>query len=265
MASAWVSDELDVRNALFADHMFLEYLPVVALQEGDRCVGSEALIRWQRNGKVIPPLQFIPLIEGTPTSGLLTYWVIDRVGTELGSWMLENPQAHVAVNVPPEVLGRGGLLYACYKAKLLDVRRRIVLEITERGAPDHLGLEELRAFAAEHILIGMDDVDIEHCNLLVFARAPVDLIKLDRSLVERIDAPQEQALRDDLGRMVAMQRQEFVAEGVERHTQADILKQLGVQYAQGWLYSRPLTASAFRAWYAAWGTVEGEDPLPSPA
>lgn len=248
MANTPEVSELDIRHALFAGEMFLEYLPVVALLEGDRCVGCEALIRWYRDGKVIPPLRFIPRIEGTPTSGLLTYWVIDRMGSELGSWMLERPQAHVAVNVPPEVLGRGGLLYACYKANLLDVRRRIVLEITERGEPDRLGLEELRAFASEHILIGMDDVDIEQCNLLMFARSPVDLIKLDRSLVARIDAPDEDALRDDLRRMVALQRQQFVAEGVERQEQADVLRDLGIQFAQGWLYSRPLSAERFKDW-----------------
>ena len=137
-----------VHDAIFAGELFLEYLPTVRLSDGC-CVGCEALVRWRRGDRVIPPMDFIPIIEDTPVSGLLTYWVIDPMGKEMGQWMRDCTDVNIAVNVPPEVLGRGGIEYAGYKANLLSVRNRVVLEITERGAPDRLGLEELKAIAGK--------------------------------------------------------------------------------------------------------------------
>jgi hypothetical protein len=66
--------EADVREGLLRDEFFLEYMPVVSLVER-KCMGTEALIRWRRPTGVVPPGLFIPLIEGTPVSGLVTYWV----------------------------------------------------------------------------------------------------------------------------------------------------------------------------------------------
>ncbi|QDA57151.1 EAL domain-containing protein [Thermomonas aquatica] len=245
-------DPMDVRRAIFAGELFLEYLPMVDLQAGDRCIGCEALVRWRRAGAVVPPLAFIPAIENTPVSGLLTYWVIDRMASELGDWLRAHEDVHVAINVPPEILGRGGLEYAAYKANLLKVRSRLLLEITERGAPDHLGLQELRAIAQDdEVLIAMDDIGIDGGSMLAFARTPVDVLKLDRSVIARIGSAGDGVTVEELASLVKVGRQRFVAEGVEHAGQADALRAIGVQWAQGWLYSPPLPAEAFIAWHAA--------------
>src|SRR5262249_28529742 len=70
-----------IRAGLTQGEFFLEYLPTVTLAE-ERCVGGEALARWRRASGVVPPGKFIPLIEETPVSGLLTYWVIETVTKE---------------------------------------------------------------------------------------------------------------------------------------------------------------------------------------
>lgn len=101
----------------------------------------------------------------------------------------------MAVNVPPEVLGRGGVEYAGYKAKLLSVRSRIVLEITERGAPDRLGLQELKEIAGRDVMIAMDDVAVDENNLLVLSRVPVDVIKVDRDFCGQRGATRRRAFR----------------------------------------------------------------------
>ncbi|MGB0841905.1 MAG: EAL domain-containing protein, partial [Pseudoalteromonas shioyasakiensis] len=62
----------EIEAALDNNEFFLEYLPTIRLSD-NRCVGAEALIRWQRNDKVVPPLEFIPLIEGSVLSGMITY------------------------------------------------------------------------------------------------------------------------------------------------------------------------------------------------
>lgn len=238
-----------VHEALFAGDLFLEYLPVVRLSDG-QCMGCEALVRWRRGDTVIPPMDFIPIIENTPVSGLLTYWVIDTMGHEMGDWMRRCPDVRIAVNVPPEVLGRGGIEYAGYKANLMSVRNRVVLEITERGAPDRLGLEELREIAGSDVMIAMDDVAVDENNLLVLSRVPVDVIKVDRGFVARIGKPEGDEAIHRLEALIRIGRHLVVAEGVEHPEQARRLRDIGVQFAQGWLFSEPLPAQAMMDWHA---------------
>ena len=126
---------------------FLVYLPTVSLHDG-RCVGAEALIRWRRPGNVVvDPEHFIPLTDQTPLSGAITYWVIDTVADEIGDWLGANEDAHISINVPPEILGRGGLDYAATKSGLRAHVKQVILEITERGVPDQLGLDALNSIA----------------------------------------------------------------------------------------------------------------------
>src|SRR3954469_15828787 len=97
-----------MRSGLARGEFFLEYLPTVSLADG-RCTGAEALARWRRPTGVVRPDDFIPLIEGTPLSGVLTYWVFETVAQELGDWLRAHKEASIGINVPPEILGRGGL------------------------------------------------------------------------------------------------------------------------------------------------------------
>lgn len=239
-----------VHAAILRDELFLEYLPTMALQEGGRCVGCEALVRWRRGEEIIYPADFVPLIEETPLSGTLTYWVFDTVARELGDWLREHHHAYVAINIPPEVLGRGALEYVSRKANLFEIRKQIVLEITERGFPDRLGIEELEGLVREHRLIAMDDVDLDETNFIVLSRQPVPIIKLDRKFVENITDADSAALRQIAG-FVQLQNHYVVAEGVQTPEQERLLKEAGVQYVQGWLYSRPVSAEGFQAFYAS--------------
>jgi sensor c-di-GMP phosphodiesterase-like protein len=83
-------DTAALRNALVQGEFYLEYLPTIALADG-RCIGGEELIRWRRPTRIVPPSEFIPLVENTPLSGLLTYWVIETVAAELGDWLRPIP------------------------------------------------------------------------------------------------------------------------------------------------------------------------------
>src|SRR5580765_7351332 len=135
-----------IRSGLDGGEFFLEYLPTISLDDS-HCVGAEALIRWRRPSGIAPPHDFIPVAENTPLSGLITYWVVETVGEELGEWLRAHDDVHVSINVPPEVLGRGGLEYAATKAGLNDLITKIVWEVTERGIPDKLGVEALERAA----------------------------------------------------------------------------------------------------------------------
>lgn len=240
----------EMRAALDRGELFLEYLPTVTLRSG-RCIGAEALVRWKRNRTVLPAAAFIPYIENTPLSGTLTYWVLDTVAAELGEWLRAHPRAHVSVNVPPEILGRGGLAYVAARTGLKAQVDQIVLEITERGVPDRLGLDALNLMAGQGVRLALDDVMMSGANLALLTRCNFSMIKLDRQIIAQLEpnkpAPEWLGGLESLLHRTAVQ---VVAEGIESHHQVQTLVNIGVQMGQGHFYSTNLTARGLMELYA---------------
>lgn len=227
----------------------LHYLPTMRLADR-RCVGAEALIRWRRDGALVMPDEFIPRVERTGLVGLITYWVIDTLAVQMRDWLLAHPQAHLSINVPPDVLGRGGIEYVGARAGLADLREQIVLEVTERGVPDAQGVEALDHMARGGVRIALDDVRMDGANLALLARCRFHYIKLDAPLVAGLAAePQPPWLRS-LRALLAQAPLQVVAEGVETDAQAALLADAGIALGQGHLFSPALPAAAFREFHA---------------
>ncbi|MBE2258829.1 MAG: EAL domain-containing protein [Candidatus Accumulibacter sp.] len=245
------SPELNaIHQGLQAGEFFVEYLPLVSLNDR-ACLGGEALTRWRRPaGEIILPGQFIPLIENTPLSGVLTYWLIDTLAVEVGAWLSAHPEARLSFNVPPEILGRGGLEYAAAKSGLSALRTQIVLEVTERGIPDQLGLMALNTMYQGGIRLALDDVTMTGANLALISRCDFHIIKIDRTLTAQITAecPHPDWLRSLAGLLHAADLT-VIAEGIETPVQFEALAAAGVQLGQGYLFSRPLAAGEFIAYY----------------
>ncbi len=242
----------DIRSAFDRGEFFLEYQPIVSLQDG-RCLGAEALTRWQRpGGAAVDAIQFMPSTDRTPLSGLITYWVIDTVAKELGAWLDAHPEAAIAINIPPEILGRGGLEYAAVKSGLRARSRQLILEITERGIPDQLGLDALNAIPGTGARIALDDTTLSGANLALLMRCHFDFVKIDHTLVHQLGpggvAPRP-AWLDGLTALLGMTSLQIVAEGIESAEQAQVLKTAGVQWGQGRFLSPPLRADAFQRYY----------------
>jgi sensor c-di-GMP phosphodiesterase-like protein len=234
-----------IRAGLDRNEFFLEYLPIVSL-EPERCVGAEALLRWQRSTGVVFPDDFVRLVENTPLSGLLTYWVIDRVAAEMGDWLRKHDGVEMHINVPPEILGRGGLEYAAQKSGLYDVRHKLVLEITERGVPDQLGLHAIDLAARQGVRVALDDVRIDPASVMVLSRCNAQIIKIDKSVL--LDNGVEGAMprwAEALSVLLKTTDLEVIAEGVETAEQLAMLKTAGVRRVQGHYFSHPLRAAAF--------------------
>lgn len=233
---------------LNAGEFFLEYLPTVALADG-RCVGAEALIRWRRPSGVVAPHEFIPLADNTPLSGLITYWVMETAATELGDWLRAHPDVHLGINVPPEILGRGGLEYAARKSGLKDLAAQLVLEVTERGVPDKLGTEALAAVSRYGVKVALDDVDVSGANMIVLSRCHVEIIKLDKSLIEQIGPGDPPEWLTTLSALLRTSNLQVIAEGVESARQCEALRAAGIKMGQGYYFSRPLPAERFKAFF----------------
>lgn len=227
---------------------FLEYLPIIDLDSA-RCVGAEALVRWQRPTGVMLPDDFIPLIENTPLSGLITYWVIDQVAKELGDWLRVQSGVEMHINVPPEILGRGGLEYAAQKSGLNDVKDKIVLEITERGVPDQMGLDALDYAARQGVRIALDDVRISPANVMILSRCNAQIIKVDKSVLQDVGSGHTPPWAEALAVLLKTTDIEVIVEGVETAAQLAVLKAAGVRRVQGYYFSPALRADLFLRYF----------------
>lgn len=243
----------EIKSGLKNNEFFLEYLPTIQL-ENNRCIGGEALIRWRRSGETILPMHFIPLVENTPVSGHLTYWVIETVAQEMGPLLRANDDIHISINVPPELLGRGGLEYAAEKCGLMDVLNKLIVEVTERGVPDKLGLDALQDAlqyaAGSRVRVALDDFGINDMNLVLLSRVNVDIIKVDKSFTDQMmekDWSDEKIKK--LSIFLRATDHTIIVEGVESQIQVDILKEAGVKLVQGWYFSQSLPANEFETYF----------------
>ena len=242
-------DTAAIRSGIEGGEFFLEYLPIVALATG-RCIGCEALARWRRPMGVVMPEEFLPLVEGSPLSGLLTYWVVETVARELGDFLRSQEDIVVGINVPPEILGRGGLAYAMNRAGLDDCAGKLIFEISEHGLPDELGVEALNLAQEAGIRIALDDSSLRGGNLVVLSRiSGTDMVKIDKKVIDRLSA--DSGWWPSLATLAATSSAPLVAEGVETATQATALRLAGVPFAQGFLFSRPLPAAELREFFLA--------------
>jgi sensor c-di-GMP phosphodiesterase-like protein len=244
---------------------FLKYQPIVSLQDG-RCLGAEALIRWKRpDGSTMDAGAFMPAVDRTPLSGIITYWVIDTVAVELNEWLDANPEANIAINIPPEILGRGGLDYAAKKSGLRARAGQLILEITERGVPDQQGLDALNRVPETGARVALDDTMLSGANLALLMRCRFDFVKVDQSLVQQIDGDVGQrrpSWLDGLAALLASTSLQIVAEGVETPSQAEVLKNAGVQWGQGHLLAEPLALDEFVRYYAQTpGSRQAGEPI----
>ncbi len=248
---AVIPDFDTIQRAFQANEFFLVFQPIVGLHDR-RCVGAEALIRWQHSGATVMDAgAFIPQAENTPLSGTITYWVMDTVASQLGAWLAANPEALVGINVPPEILGRGGLEYVARKSGLAAFARQLILEITERGVPDQLGLDALNSIPTTGARVALDDTTLSGANLALLTRCHFDFVKIDHSLVAQLNGAAERPQwLDGLAALLGTAPLQVIAEGVERESQAASLGEAGVQLAQGYLFSPPLPADEFMRYYA---------------
>jgi sensor c-di-GMP phosphodiesterase-like protein len=246
-----VIDADAIRAGLNNGEFFVEYLPTIDLDSG-RCVGAEALSRWRRDSGVVNPFEVADLTQDIALSGRIAYWVIETVARDLGDWLRAHRDVHIGVNVPPEIMGRGGLEHAVANAGLMDVLDRIIVEITERGVPDAIGVDALNRMRSVGVRVALDDVGVSDANLVVLSRVNVDIIKLPKTFVDCL--LDEASASEHLAGLRALMRAtniQVIAEGVETERQVEILKEAGVKMIQGWCFSPPLPAEMFKAYFAA--------------
>ncbi len=239
--------ENDLRHALERGEFLLHYQPILSLRSGEaRAV--EALVRWRRPGHALaPPGQFIAVAERTGLIVPLGRWVLEEACSQVGAWSERLPQAEALslnVNISARQL-RSPEFTADVEAALAASGLspgRLVLEITESfmiadGDPAITRVGELRGLGAR---VAIDDFGTGYSSLSYLRELAVDELKIDRRFIEGLAYGSREATV--VGAIVAMSQELGIvpiAEGVERPEQADILRELGCNWAQGHHFSPP--------------------------
>ncbi|MEU3608163.1 EAL domain-containing protein [Streptomyces sp. NPDC035033] len=238
-------------TALERGEFFIEYQPLVHLDDGS-VHGAEALVRWSHpQHGVLGPDRFIPLAEDTGLIVPLGRWVLQEAVRQARSWQVPGPgpggPLRVNVNLSPTQLHHPRLV-----ADTVDVLERaglepgaLCLEVTESaliGADEDL-LKPLRQLAEMGVDIALDDFGTGYSNLANLRRLPVSVLKLDRSFTRGMQQhpvdPVDLKIVEGIVSLAHSLELAVTVEGVETAAQAERLREIGCDTAQGWYYARP--------------------------
>jgi len=266
-ASARLGLRNDLRHALQTPRhaaqqpLLLHYQPQVDAH--GRLLGVEALVRWQHPARgLIPPGAFIAEAEASGLIVPLGNWVLEEAAHCLRRWQATQPWAgalSMAVNVSPRQFREPDFV-----ARIEDVLARtgidalsLELELTESVVADDLEatLEKMELLRRHGVRFALDDFGTGYSSLAYLKRLPIDTLKIDRSFVMDIDAPQRSrpgkrpaVLIDAIVAMAHQLDLRVLAEGVETETQLARLAHAGCDIFQGYHFSRPLPEAALCAW-----------------
>lgn len=237
--------ETAMRMALEKQAFTLHYQPQVDIASG-RTVGVEALIRWRRNGQLVPPGEFISLAEDTGLIVPMGQWMIATACREiLGACRELDLELRLAVNISAREIVSPSFLDDL--RRILDTTgmppRWLELEITESIAMHDITKTAalLKNVSELGMTIAIDDFGTGHSSLAYLKQLPVDYLKIDRTFVR--DTPGDKEDSAIVRTIITMSRTldvRVIAEGVETEEQLDFLRQEGCDLAQGYHLSKPI-------------------------
>ena len=244
-SAARQSLELDLKNAIANDELFLLYQPVFHLEDGT-LRGVEALLRWQHpEHGVVPPDQFIPIAEETGLIIEIGRWVAEQACRQASRWQARGVQMVMAINVSGRQLDEEGFV-----TEIADILDRtdlepasVVLEITETALMGDPGaaaarLEELKRLG---VRIGIDDFGTGYSSLAYLRQFPVDSLKIDRTFIAAIGSSGDaSALIKTFVQLGNTLHLTTLGEGIENQEQLAELRRVGCDLGQGFLLARPL-------------------------
>jgi diguanylate cyclase (GGDEF)-like protein/PAS domain S-box-containing protein len=248
----------NVRLALEHREFVLHYQPKVNMRTGE-VIGAEALIRWQHPVKgLVPPLDFLPAIEGQAVSIDLGEWVINTALSQISQWQSMGINLPVSVNISAYQIQQANFTH----------RLAVLLAAHPEVSPSSLELEILETSALHDtsqvsdtmnachelgVCFALDDFGTGYSSLTYLKRLPAHMIKIDQSFVRDMleDADDLAIIEGVVGLAKAFQRN-VIAEGVETVSHGVALLELGCELAQGYGIAKPMPAADIPEWQASW-------------
>lgn len=235
------------------DQLSLVFQPRLEVSTG-RIVTVEALLRWQHPVLgPISPAEFIPLAEKTALIRTLSLWVLRHAVEQARLWQRNGYAFKVAMNVSAIDLANSHFSDALFEQLAISGLDpgRFELEFTESALCDNpeLTRQQLERLRALNIDIAIDDFGTGYSNWTYLRQLPATTVKLDKSLVENVDANEkDRRLVEAIVDLARRLGYRVVAEGAETEDVYEILCQLGCHEVQGYLIARPMTVSALEHW-----------------
>jgi sensor c-di-GMP phosphodiesterase-like protein len=231
-------------------HEFIVYYQPIVDLKTEKCIGAEALLRWKRpDGTNVSPDFFIPIAEESGLIRPITDQLIYAVIKDLKNLLIANRHLHIAVNLCADDIKTGRVLPVLEAAmKNSGVEpQQIWLEATERGFMDIEAARKTITRARElGYIVAIDDFGTGYSSLSYLQGFPLDTLKIDKSFVDTIGT--DSATSSVTPHIISMAKTfnlKIIAEGVERKEQAEYLLEHGVEYGQGWLFAKAMSAVDF--------------------
>jgi diguanylate cyclase (GGDEF)-like protein len=248
-----VDTEKALTEAVLRDEFVLAFQPQMSLVTGE-IAGAEALLRWNhpRDGLRLPGT-FIPVAERTGLIAEIGEWVVAEVASTLGGWCRDGFDGRVAFNISPRQVDRPDFFVRLRQA-FTDAAVPLSmteLEFTESAAMEVSAsvLEEIAALRSEGARIAIDDFGTGYSNLARLRAMPLDRVKLDPSLIADIESNEKaRVIVQAVIHLIKGVDCEIVAEAVETVAQADMLRAMGCDTVQGYVFAPPMLEQEFLAW-----------------
>jgi diguanylate cyclase (GGDEF)-like protein len=248
-----VETEKALSEAVQRNEFVLAFQPQMSLVTGE-VAGAEALLRWKhpRDG-LRHPASFIPVAERTGLIAEIGDWVVGEVATTLAAWHRNGFAGRLAFNISPRQVERPDF-FLRLRQSFADAGvplSMIELEFTESAAMEVSAavLDEIAALRADGARIAIDDFGTGYSNLARLRSMPLDRVKLDPSLIAEIDTSEKaRVIVQAVVQLIKGVECEVVAEAVETVAQADILRAMGCDTVQGYVFSEPMFEQDFIAW-----------------
>ena len=246
----------DLRGALTAQQFEVHYQPIIDLANG-RIVKAEALLRWQhpRRG-MVSPAEFIPLAEDLGVIDEIGQWVFEQAMNTARQWQADDAgtQVQISVNVSPLQFLTGDCNeWIKYPDQHGLPSESLSLEITEGMLLDDRPavVSALHALRDAGIQISIDDFGTGYSAMAYLKKFKIDYLKIDRSLVSDIATNEtDLAIAEAITVMAHKLGIKVIAEGIETLEQCKLLSQAGCDFAQGYLFARPMPQNEFRVFAA---------------
>jgi diguanylate cyclase (GGDEF)-like protein len=248
-----IDTEKALTEAVQRGEFVLAFQPQMSLVTGE-LAGAEALLRWNhpREGLRLPN-SFIPVAERTGLIAEIGEWVVGEVAATLGNWIRQGFDGRLAFNISPRQVERPDF-FVKLRQTFADASvplSVIELEFTESAAMEVSAtvLEEIADLRADGARIAIDDFGTGYSNLARLRSMPLDRVKLDPSLIADIESSEKaRVIVQAVVQLIKGVDCEIVAEAVETVAQADILRAMGCDTVQGYIFAAPMFEEEFLAW-----------------
>jgi diguanylate cyclase (GGDEF)-like protein/PAS domain S-box-containing protein len=247
---------LEIKRAIANRDFVLFFQPKVDMLSGE-IVGAEALVRWLKDDKIVPPSAFLPIVEESPLLDIFGMMVLELAFQQAEIWVSKGVRIPLSINVFAQQLAQKHfpkLIESLLLAHPTVSPDLIELEIVEtQDVGDFESTNKIiQACCDLGVGFSIDDFGTGYSSLKYLKHLPVDTLKIDQSFVRDISNNDNQSIVEAILNLAHAFKNKTIAEGVESDQHGTELIRIGCRYAQGYAIGKPMPAKEFEVWRKKW-------------